>query len=154
MGLSDRLFRPNPGLATIVPFHAGKQANGTATGVPAARGLLLAWQLTKNCTVELPAGHRRWFCQGGRNGEGTVGGVSPLDVGDGQHDLPMSDRRADFCGNVKRGQQGPLLVAQGAGATLLAGERDEHLLCVLASRTFLLLVFFSVSGCPKRTTIV
>jgi hypothetical protein len=42
-------------------------------------------------------------------------------------DLPMSDRRAHFFGNVERGQQGPLLVAQGAGATLLEGERDEHL---------------------------
>ncbi len=73
---------------------------------------------------------------------------------DAQHDLPMSDRRADFFGNVKRGQQGPPLVERGAGAKLLAGERDEHLLGALASRTFLLLVFFSVSGCPRRTTIV
>jgi hypothetical protein len=47
--------------------------------------------------------------------------------GDGQHDLPMSDQPEHFFGNVERGQQGPLLVARGAGATLLAGERDEHL---------------------------
>ena len=33
--------------------------------------------------------------------------------GDGQHDLPMSDRRADFFGNVQRGQQRPLLMARG-----------------------------------------
>jgi hypothetical protein len=80
--------------------------------------------------------------------------VDSQTFGDGQHDLPMSDRRAHFFGNVERGQQGPLLVAREASATLLAGERDEHLLCVLASRTFLLLVVFPVSCCPKRTTIV
>ncbi len=70
--------------------------------------------------------------------------------GDGQHDLPMSDRRANFFGNVERGRQGPLLVAQGAGATLLAAERDEHLECVLVSRTFLLLVFFSIELLPSK----
>ncbi len=62
----------------------------------------------------------------------------------------MSDQRAHFFGNVERGQQGPLLVEQGAGATLLAGERDEHLLCVLASRTFLLLVFFFGERLPCK----
>jgi|688.fasta_scaffold256745_2 hypothetical protein len=31
------------GLAAIVPLDAGQQTNGTATRVPVARGLLLAW---------------------------------------------------------------------------------------------------------------
>ena len=62
----------------------------------------------------------------------------------------MSDRQADFFGNVERGQQGPLLVERGAGATLLAAERDEHLERVLVSRTFLLLVFFSSELLPSK----
>jgi len=40
--------------------------------------------------------------------------------------------RTNFFGNVERGQQGPLLVARGARAALLAGEGDKHL--VLAVR--------------------
>jgi hypothetical protein len=76
--------------------------------------------------------------------------VDSQTFGDGQHDLPMSDRRAHFFGNVERGQQGPLLVERGAGATLFAGERDEHLECVLVSRTFLLLVFFSSELLPSK----
>jgi len=41
---------------------AGQPANGTTTRVPAACGLLLAWQLTTNRTAELPAGYRGGFC--------------------------------------------------------------------------------------------
>ena len=54
-------------------------------------------------------------------------------LGDGQHDLPMGDRRADFLGNVQRGQQRPLLVAGGARAALLAGESDEHLVLTVGA---------------------
>ncbi|MEY4565366.1 MAG: hypothetical protein RLY14_336 [Planctomycetota bacterium] len=46
-------------LATIVPLDASQSANGTATRVPTARGLLLAWQFTTDRSAELPAGHRR-----------------------------------------------------------------------------------------------
>jgi len=59
--------------------------------------------------------------------------VNAQTLGDGQHDLPMGDRRADFLGNVQRGQQRPFLVAAGTRAALLAGEGDEHLM--LAVRT-------------------
>ena len=45
------------GLATIVPFDEGQPTNRTAARFPAARRLLLAWQLTTDCTAELPAGH-------------------------------------------------------------------------------------------------
>ena len=48
--------------------------------------------------------------------------VNSQTFGDGQHDLPMSDRRADFFGNVQRGQQRAFLVARRTGAALLAGE--------------------------------
>ena len=54
-------------------------------------------------------------------------------LGDGQHDLPMGDRSADFLGNVQRGQQRPLLVAGGARAALLAGESDEHLVLTVGA---------------------
>ena len=58
-----RLLRRRIGLATIVSHcnatrGACQQANGTTTRVPAARGLLLAWQLTTHRPAELPAGHR------------------------------------------------------------------------------------------------
>lgn len=46
------------GLATIVPFDASQPADGTATRVPAARGLLLAWQLATHRLAELSAGYR------------------------------------------------------------------------------------------------
>ena len=45
----------------------------------------------------------------------------------------MGDRRADFLGNVQRGQQRPLLVAGGARAALLAGESDEHLVLTVGA---------------------
>jgi len=45
-------------LATIVPFDAGQQTNGTATRIPVARGLFVAWQLTTDRPAELLAGHR------------------------------------------------------------------------------------------------
>jgi hypothetical protein len=45
-------------LAKIVPFDPGEQADGVPTRIPTARGLLLAWQLTKDCSAELFAGHR------------------------------------------------------------------------------------------------
>jgi len=54
-------------------------------------------------------------------------GVQPQTLGDGQHDLPVGDGRTDLLGHVNRGQQGPFLVAGGAGAALLAGEGHEHL---------------------------
>ena len=54
--------------------------------------------------------------------------VNSQTFGDGQHNLPMSDGRADIFGNMQRSQQRPLLVAGGASAALLAGEGDEHLL--------------------------
>ena len=53
--------------------------------------------------------------------------VQPQAFGDGQHDLPMGDRRANLFRHVDRRQQGPFLVAGRAGAALLAGEGDEHL---------------------------
>jgi integrase len=46
------------GLAAIVPFDAGQQTDGTATRVPAARGLFVAWQLTTDRAAELLAGYR------------------------------------------------------------------------------------------------
>jgi hypothetical protein len=46
------------GLATIVPFDAGQQANRTPARVPATRRLLLAWKLTKDRTTKLLAGDR------------------------------------------------------------------------------------------------
>jgi hypothetical protein len=45
-------------LATIVPFDGGQPANGTPARVPAARGLLLAWQLTTHRSAELLTGDR------------------------------------------------------------------------------------------------
>ena len=45
------------GLATIIPLDAGQPANGTATRVPSARGLLLAGQLATDCPAELLAGY-------------------------------------------------------------------------------------------------
>ena len=45
------------GLATIVPFDAGQQANRAPTRVPTARGLLLAWKLASDRPAELPAGY-------------------------------------------------------------------------------------------------
>ena len=68
------------GLATIVPFDAGQQTDRTPTQIPAARCLLLAWQLATDRTAELLAGHRGGFCQGGWRGEGDGGGVSELVV--------------------------------------------------------------------------
>ena len=53
--------------------------------------------------------------------------------GNGQDDLPMCDGRADFFGNVDRGQQRPLLVARGTRAALLAGEGDEHLVLAVGA---------------------
>ena len=40
----------------------------------------------------------------------------------------MRDRRANLIGNVTGSQQSPLLMAGGAGATLLARESDKHLM--------------------------
>ena len=62
-------------LATIVPLDASQPANRTATRVPTARGLLMAWQLTTDRAAELSAGDRGGFCQGGGRGEGNGGGV-------------------------------------------------------------------------------
>jgi hypothetical protein len=45
----------------------------------------------------------------------------------------MGDRRADFFGNVQRGQQRPLLVARGTGAALLTGEGDEYLVLAVGT---------------------
>ena len=45
----------------------------------------------------------------------------------------MGNRRADFPGNVQRGQQRPLLVAGGTRAALLAGEGDEHLMLTVGA---------------------
>jgi hypothetical protein len=59
--------------------------------------------------------------------------MQPQTLGDGQHDLPVGDRRADLFGHVDRGQQRPckhgarFLVAGGTGAALLAGKGHEHL---------------------------
>jgi hypothetical protein len=47
-------------------------------------------------------------------------------LGDGQDDLPMRDRGADLLGNAHGGQQGPLLVARGTRAALLAGKGHKH----------------------------
>jgi hypothetical protein len=52
--------RRSIGVATIVPLcnalrGAGQQANGTSAQVSAARGLLLAWQLTTDRSAELSA---------------------------------------------------------------------------------------------------
>ena len=52
------VFWSNPYSATIVPFDAGEQANGTATRVPVACGLLLDWQLASDRPAELSAGDR------------------------------------------------------------------------------------------------
>jgi hypothetical protein len=41
--------------------------------------------------------------------------------------LAVCDGRADLFRGVQGGQQGSLLVARWAGATLLAGEGDKHL---------------------------
>jgi len=60
-------------------------------------------------------------------------GVNSQPLGDGQHDLPVSDRRADIFSNMQRGQQRPLLVARGAGAALLAGEGNEHLVLAVGA---------------------
>jgi len=46
------------GTAECAYYYAGQPTNRTATRVPIARGLLLAWELTTNRTAELPAGHR------------------------------------------------------------------------------------------------
>ena len=46
------------GMATIAPLDACQQTNGTATRIPAACRLLLAWQLTTYCPAELSAGYR------------------------------------------------------------------------------------------------
>jgi len=58
------LRRGRLGLAAIVPFcyasrGAGQPAIGTATQVPFACGLLVAWQLTTHRPAELLAGYRR-----------------------------------------------------------------------------------------------
>jgi hypothetical protein len=54
-------------------------------------------------------------------------GMQSKALGNGQHDLPMCDRKTDFFGNVDRRQQRPLLMAGRARATLLAGEGDKDL---------------------------
>ena len=59
--------------------------------------------------------------------------VNSQTFGDGQHDLPVSDRQADIFGNMQRGQQRPLLVAGRASATLLTGEGDEHLVLAIGA---------------------
>ena len=59
-------------------------------------------------------------------------GVQPQALGDGEDHLPVGDGKTDLFGHVDRGQQGPFLVARGAGAALLAGKGHEHL--VLAVR--------------------
>jgi len=52
--------------------------------------------------------------------------VNAQTLGDGQHDLPMGDRRADFLGNVQRGQQRPLLVAGGTRARNVSSINAVH----------------------------
>jgi len=59
--------------------------------------------------------------------------VNSQTFGDRQHDLPMSDGRADFFSHMQRGQQRPLLVAGRARAALLAGEADEHLMFAIGA---------------------
>jgi len=59
--------------------------------------------------------------------------VNSQTFGDRQDDLPMSDRRANFFGDVQRGQQRPLLVAGGTSTALLAGEGDEHLMLAVGA---------------------
>ena len=54
-------------------------------------------------------------------------GVQPQTLGDGQARLADARRETDLFGHVHGGQQGAFLVAGGAGATLLAGKGDEHL---------------------------
>ena len=60
-------------------------------------------------------------------------GVQPQALGDGQHDLPVGDGSADLFGHVDGGQQGAFLVAGGAGAALLAGKGDEHLVVAVGA---------------------
>jgi hypothetical protein len=55
---SDKPFRPNLGWVAIVPLDEGKQTNRTATRVPVACGLQLAWQLATHRAAELLAGDR------------------------------------------------------------------------------------------------
>ena len=72
--------------------------------------------------------------------------------GDGKDDLSMCDGRADFFGNVLRGQQRPLLVAGGTRAALLAGEGDEHLVLAVGAansgETFLQIATLEI-GCHR-----
>ena len=59
--------------------------------------------------------------------------VNSQTFGDRQHDLPMSDGRADFFSHVQRGQQRAFLVAGRTRAALLAGEGDEHLVLAVGA---------------------
>jgi hypothetical protein len=80
--------------------------------------------------------------------------VDAQTLGDGQHDLPMSDRQTDIFGNMQRGQQRAFLVARGAGATLLAGEGDEHLVLAEIYRIgYHQKRNAEASRCPIRTRI-
>ncbi len=54
-------------------------------------------------------------------------------LGNGQDNLPMSDRSADVFSHVDRGQQRPLLVTRGTGAALPAGEGDKDLMLAVGT---------------------
>ena len=56
-----------------------------------------------------------------------VARVDTQPLRDGEHELPVRHGQADLFGHVPGIQERALLVATGAGAALLAGERDEHL---------------------------
>jgi hypothetical protein len=70
-------------------------------------------------------------CQPGGAGQSAeqaavVAAVDPQAFGDGEDELPVGNGRADGVGDTVSGQQGPLLVATWAEATLTTGEGDEH----------------------------
>ena len=48
--------------------------------------------------------------------------------GDGQDHLPVRDRKTHVFGHVHGGHQGAFLMARRAGAALLAGKGDKHLM--------------------------
>jgi hypothetical protein len=60
-------------------------------------------------------------------------GVQPQTLGDGQHELPMGDRRTDLFGRVDRGQQGPFLVAGGHAQRCLQEKGHEHLVVAVGA---------------------
>lgn len=55
---------------------------------------------------------RHVHATGRKSPPATEAGVNSQAFGDVQHNLPVSDRRADIFGNMHRGQQRPLLVGR------------------------------------------